>query len=151
MIDKWDIRFLKLAKEVASWSKDPSTQTGAVIVRPDKTIASVGYNGFPREMVDDENLLNNREEKYDRTIHAELNAILASKETLTGYSIYVSPWMPCSRCAVHVIQANISNVIAVKASEDKLERWKDSFDRTKKYLDECGVELIEVDHDILEK
>jgi deoxycytidylate deaminase len=31
---KWDIRYLELAKHGSSWSKDPSTQTGAVIVRP---------------------------------------------------------------------------------------------------------------------
>ena len=53
MIDeKWDRRFLALAEHVADWSKDPSTKTGAVIVRPDRTIASMGYNGFPRGMAD---------------------------------------------------------------------------------------------------
>jgi hypothetical protein len=36
MADKWDRRFLGLAAEVAGWSKDPSTQVGAVIVRPDR-------------------------------------------------------------------------------------------------------------------
>jgi hypothetical protein len=29
---KWDLRFLELAELVASWSKDPSTKVGAVIV-----------------------------------------------------------------------------------------------------------------------
>lgn len=38
-MDKWDQRFLELAKVVSTWSKDPSTKTGAVIVRPDKTEA----------------------------------------------------------------------------------------------------------------
>jgi dCMP deaminase len=51
--DKWDARFLDLARHVATWSRDPSTQTGAVIVRPNRTIASVGYNGFPRDCNDD--------------------------------------------------------------------------------------------------
>ena len=37
-----------MAQLVASWSRDPSTQCGAVIVRPDKTVAAVGFNGFPR-------------------------------------------------------------------------------------------------------
>ena len=32
MIDKWHLRFLRLAREVSSWSKDPSTQVGCIIV-----------------------------------------------------------------------------------------------------------------------
>ena len=44
--NKWETRFLEMARLVSGWSKDPSTKVGAVIVRPDKTIASVGYNGI---------------------------------------------------------------------------------------------------------
>ena len=43
--DKWNNRFMELAFLVASWSKDPSTKTGAVIVGPDKEIRATGYNG----------------------------------------------------------------------------------------------------------
>ena len=32
MIDKWDRRFLRIAKEVSKWSKDPNWQIGAVAV-----------------------------------------------------------------------------------------------------------------------
>ena len=35
---KWDKRFLELAKLVGSWSKDPSTQVGAVIVDDNKKL-----------------------------------------------------------------------------------------------------------------
>ena len=34
MLDKWDQRFMDLANFVAAWSKDPSTQVGAVIANP---------------------------------------------------------------------------------------------------------------------
>ena len=47
-MSKWDSRFMDLARLVASWSKDPSTQVGAVIVDQDKRIVSTGVNGFPR-------------------------------------------------------------------------------------------------------
>ena len=30
--DKWHKRYLKLAQEVASWSKDPSAKIGAVAI-----------------------------------------------------------------------------------------------------------------------
>ena len=65
-IDKWDSRFLELAKLVSTWSKDPSTKTGAVIVRPDRSVASIGFNGFPVKMSDHQELYDNREEKYSR-------------------------------------------------------------------------------------
>ena len=51
--NKWDIRFLEMAKLVASWSKDPSTQVGCVAVRNRNVIAQ-GYNGFPRGCDDHE-------------------------------------------------------------------------------------------------
>ena len=51
--NKWDIRFLEMAKLVASWSKDPSTQVGAVAVR-NRTVIAQGYNGFPRGCDDHE-------------------------------------------------------------------------------------------------
>jgi len=86
---KWIGRFVTMAAQVAEWSKDPSSQVGAVIVRPDKTIASVGFNGLPRGVNDDPARLGDRETKLLYTVHAELNAILAAKEPLTGYSIFV--------------------------------------------------------------
>ena len=52
-VQKWDMRFLQLAKLVASWSKDPSTKCGAVIVEPDThKVYGLGYNGFPSAMPD---------------------------------------------------------------------------------------------------
>ena len=47
MADKWDIRFLRLAKEVSTWSKDPSKQIVAVYV-VNRRIVYTCYNGFPR-------------------------------------------------------------------------------------------------------
>ena len=67
--EKWNSRFLTLAALVASWSKDPSTKTGAVIVRGDKTVASVGYNGFVQGADDDPAIYADRQRKYDLIIH----------------------------------------------------------------------------------
>lgn len=148
---RWDRRFLTLADLVASWSKDPSTKTGAVIVRPDRTIASVGYNGFPRGMRDDLALLKDREVKYSRTVHCEMNAILSARERLDGYSLYVMPFMTCDRCAVHVIQAGIRRVITVTATNDQLSRWGSSFERTRSYYEEAGVDVLEYDPDVVRR
>ena len=79
----WDKRFLELASVVGSWSKDPSTKVGAVIVNENKQIVSMGYNGFPRGVRDDYRL-ENRETKYNLIVHAEANAIIHAKESLEG-------------------------------------------------------------------
>lgn len=141
----WDIRFLNLAKEVATWSKDPSTRVGSVIVRPDRTVASLGFNGFPMAMEDHQHLYDNREEKYERIIHAEMNAILTLRERANGYTCYTFPFLSCHRCFVHIAQAGISRVVAPKATEDQLTRWGASFAKTKQYAFDTGVEVDEID------
>jgi len=52
MFTDWDGRYISLAKEISSWSKDPSTQCGAVIVGDSGQVLSQGYNGFPRGISD---------------------------------------------------------------------------------------------------
>lgn len=122
--EKWDNRFLDLAEAVGSWSKDPSTKVGAVIVRPDKTIAAVGYNGFPRGSEDE---YQDRDHKLLRTVHAELNAILSAREPLRGYTLYVSPLFPCSNCAAAIVQSGIKFVVARAYGEPRPE-WQASWD-----------------------
>lgn len=137
--EKWDRRFLELAKLVANWSHDPSTKCGAVIVRADRTIASLGYNGLSRKTPDNLEFYQNREEKYSRIIHAEMNAVLALQERAVDYTLYTWPLLCCERCAVHMIQAGITRVVAPEASEDALKRWQTSLLNSLKYFREAGV------------
>ena len=88
MNDKWKRRFIELAKHISTWSKDPSTQVGAVIVRPDKTIASVGFNGFPRGVDDRPEKLADRPLKYQMIVHAEINAIRARADHIRAIAAY---------------------------------------------------------------
>lgn len=141
---KWDTRFLDLAQVVSKWSKDPSTQVGAVLVRPDKSILSIGYNGFPRKMEDTLELLNNRDEKYSRIVHAEVNALLAAKTDITGCTLYTYPFMCCDRCVVQMIQAGVDTFVFPKTTDVKtLERWGAIFEKVYKYMNECKVEYRE--------
>ena len=132
----WDERFLALAHLISTWSKDISTKVGAVIVRPDKTIASVGYNGFARGVRDDQALLENRSVKLLRTIHAEENAILHARERLDGYTLYVTPLHPCGTCAAKIIQVGITRIVTVPAFVD---RWQESFDAAAQQFTEALV------------
>ena len=59
----WDFRFLNLCFNVASWSKDPSTKVGSCIVDSKKRIYSLGYNGFPRGVLDKEERYTERDTK----------------------------------------------------------------------------------------
>jgi dCMP deaminase len=142
-MDKWDNRFLDLARTVSTWSKDPSTQTGAVIVRPDRTVASVGYNGFARGCDDAEGNYNEREERLARIIHCEMNAVLSAREPLHGYTLY-STLLCCDRCAVHVIQAGVTRVVAPVPTGEVAVRWADSFARARTCFAEAGVRCEEV-------
>ena len=133
-IDKWDNRFLVMAQLVSTWSKDPSTKCGAVIVRPDKSVCSVGFNGFPQQMSDDDSLYLDRYEKYSRVIHSEMNAIqFAQDSSLRGYTTYCYPFLPCDRCCVHLMQKGIVRIVAPTATPDLVSRWKDSIERVRSY------------------
>lgn len=140
---KWDKRFLEMTKMVSTWSKDPSTKCGAVIVRPDLSVCSVGFNGFPRGCDDSPELYAQRDLKYERVIHAEMNAIVAAKEPLVGYTMYTYPYPPCCRCTAHIIQSGIRRVVhwGIEDSEFS-ERWGDSNRRGLQMYREAGVEIV---------
>ena len=140
--DKWDHRFLALCETVASWSKDPSTKVGAVIVRPDLTIASAGYNGFPRAVPDDPEVYAQREDKYARVVHAELNAILHAHESVAGYTLYSAPLMPCSSCAGAIIQSGICRVVYPRQKET---RWDSQHAVSRAMFNAAGVIHHEID------
>lgn len=141
--NKWDIRFMDMAKLVSTWSKDPSTQTGAVIVRPDRTIASVGFNGFPVGMTDTAERYADREQKYSRIVHCEMNALLHAGESVKGCTLYTFPFASCDRCCVHMLQAGIKDFVAPILPAHLEERWLESINKTKSYMLECGANFTE--------
>lgn len=132
----WDHRFLDLAEHIAWWSKDPSTQVGAVITSDQNRVVSMGYNGYPRKVAD---TYASRDQKIARTIHAEANALHFANVPVEGCSIYVTH-PPCSHCAAHIIQRGISRVLFNAPGEDFLSRWKDSFEEALSMFEEAGVQ-----------
>lgn len=142
LCDKWDKRFLELAKFVSGWSKDPSTKCGAVIAQGNRII-SLGYNGFARGVDDSVIRYADRDFKYPAVIHAEDNAILFARCNLSEHTLYVWPMPPCARCAAKIIQVDIQTVVTVKPDADQLKRWKSDFDIAKTMFDEAGVILYE--------
>lgn len=118
---KWHDRFMHLAEIVSTYSKDPSTQVGALIVNTERHPISMGYNGLPADMEDDEELLNDREEKYKYIIHAERNAIDNSVGSLYNSVLYVTH--PCCEICAQYICDNGIKTIVWKGDEAFSERW----------------------------
>ncbi len=138
--EKWDGRFLDLATFIAEWSKDPSTKVGAALVRPDRTIASVGFNGFPRGVLDHVERYEDRSTKYEMVVHAEMNALLSSRESLEGYTLYVAPLPPCSQCAAAIIQRGIRRVVIAMPAELP-PTWAQKWAISSTMFGEAGVEV----------
>ncbi len=126
---KWHLRFIDLARSIASWSKDRSTQVGAVAVGPNLEICSVGYNGFPRGVNDDVDERHQRPAKYAWTEHAERNCVFNASRigvSLEGKTLYCTHF-PCPDCARGIIQSGITSFYY---PEDKSEEGKRFRERT---------------------
>jgi len=105
--DKWSKRFLNLAKEISTWSKDPKKQVGAVIIDPlTLRITGLGYNG-PPSPVDDTVLY--RKDKNKFIVHAEFNAILNASKT-KDCIMFIYPGLACNECAKSIVAAGIVQV-----------------------------------------
>lgn len=112
-----DEKYMGKAFFVSSFSKDPNTQMGAVVVAPGNRPLGTGYNGPPARIDDSKvnwarvavegHILN----KYDVIIHAEINAIDHSeKDKLKGATMYVTG-IPCPPCMIDIVKSGISKVV----------------------------------------
>jgi len=148
MINKWTERFLNIAKEVSTWSADPSTKIGAVIVNNDKRILVTGYNGFPRSIIDSSERLEVKEEKYKFVVHGEMNCIYnacLNGLSLNNTTLYVSGLPVCSECAKGIIQVGIGTVITQYDTAKVNPNWAESNKLTKQLFNEASVNYLEFD------
>ena len=143
----WEEYFMGLAHLSGLRSKDPNTQVGAVIVDENNRVVSIGYNGFPSGVSDDEFPWGREggvlDTKYAFVVHAELNAILNSQRSVRGCSLYVS-LLPCNECAKAIIQAGIKRIIF---ESDKYD-GADTNIASKRMLRAAGVELVRISHTV---
>ena len=122
--DKWDRRFMELAKEVSSWSTcvRDQRQVGSVIVR-DKRIIATGYNGAPSGVTsclekgvclrDQLGIESGTRQEVCYSTHAEQNALVQAAKLGTavdGATIYVTH-RPCVICTKLLINAGIKRIV----------------------------------------
>jgi dCMP deaminase len=138
-----EIELIRQAQTVSLQSKDPSRKVGAIAVSNDRIQLSTGWNGFPRGICDTYERLHNRELKYHYTIHAELNCILNaawSGTSLRKSNFFVYGLPVCSRCALHLVQIEISSVVCQVPSNNIHEPWLSEWNLSKQLFDEANIE-----------
>lgn len=143
----WIKKFIETAEYFSSWSKDPSTKVGAVLVDSDNNIRSIGYNGFPRDVSDSSERLQDRNVKYKFTVHAEQNVIAtcARLGINTDGCILFCTHHPCSSCLASIIQAGIKTIVIKSPSADFMSRWKEDINISRVMMNEAKITLITVD------
>jgi len=142
-ITKWDLRFMKLAKETASWSKDLRTKVGSIIVR-DRNPISMGFNGLPVNCNDEIKDRFESPQKYLWTIHSEANSLIqAAKHGVKtdGCTMYVTLF-PCANCAGLIVNSGIKKVFCENEPDLNNERWGENWKVSLNILSEGGVEVI---------
>ncbi len=114
---KFDVAYLKMAKEWGKLSYCHRKKVGAIIVK-NKMIISDGFNGTPSGF---ENICED-EEGYTKwfVLHAEANAILkvaASTQSCKDAELYIT-LSPCKECSKLIHQAGIKRVVYAEEYSD---------------------------------
>ena len=141
-MNKYDERYLELAKHIAGWSKDPSTGVGAVAIGDKGQVLAQGYNGFPRGVQDSKERYDNKNVKYRYVVHAEMNCIYNAGyngASLDGSTLFVYGLPVCNDCAKGIIQVGIERVVGPKNGMDVPEKWKVSVLDTQRMFNEVGI------------
>jgi len=133
---KYDVAYLRMAREWSKLSYCERKQVGALIVK-DKMIISDGYNGTPTGF---ENICED-DEGYTKwyVLHAEANAILkvaSSTQSCQGATLYIT-MSPCKECSKLVHQAGITRVVYLNA-------YKDNSGIS--FLERAGVEIEHIEN-----
>ena len=150
----WNRRMITLARHIAVWSRDPSTQHGCVITGPNNEIRTTGYNGLPRgvDLYDDESIITQRPEKYYWFEHAERNAVYNAARigiALEGCTAYVTAPM-CADCGRALIQAGIQSIFiphdhCLGKGFQVGTRWEESCLRAMTMCNEAGVDYTVIE------
>lgn len=104
----WDDYGLELASTAAKRSEDPYLKVGACILRSDRSVASLGYNGAASGV---EISWNDRDARRGFVIHAEINALryCLPNDTRDGY-LYITHH-PCAECIKVIASYGIEKIV----------------------------------------
>jgi dCMP deaminase len=147
LFNYFDHQMMSWAARTSEISRDPSTKTGCVLVSQGGANIGQGFNAFPWGVHQSDARLNDRAEKYPRTLHAEIRAIInAGSELFDPFTAYVHPCPPCAQCAAALIHAGCERVVAKRPTEEQISRWGESFAIMESMFQEANVRLDYIDH-----
>lgn len=140
-------KYFQLAKYQADlFSKDPSTKVGALFLAPNSLqILCQGYNGFPRNINENDPSRWERPRKYFYVSHAEQNCLsnACRHGTPLEGSIAVVTMFPCTTCAKLMIQAGIKGLVTEEPNK-ACPRWGEEFKYSLEMFEEAGVDIMYV-------
>ena len=146
-----DEMYMGIACLASMRSKDPNSQVGAVFVSSNDRILSIGYNGFPNGISDDEfpwarEAESEEDTKYPYVVHAEENAILNFRGDLSafkGSTLYVTMF-PCHNCTKALIQVGVKHIYY------GINKYPDTADfrEATRMLDAVGITYEQMDNEI---
>lgn len=102
----WESYALALAKTASLRSEDPYIKVGSCVLRRDKSVASIGFNGAPRGVNID---WSNRDERRKRVIHSEINALSYCKPG--ECYLLACNLLPCTDCLKSIAAYGIKKVV----------------------------------------
>ena len=150
MFDKWDKRFMEMARLVSTWAScyRQGRKIGAVIVL-DKRVMTTGYNGAPAgvrtctercECLRDKlGIASGTRHEVCYAVHAEQNAIIQAAKLgirIDGATLYCTH-QPCILCAKMIVNSGIRRVVYEQGYPDDfsqeifseagvlVERWQE--------------------------
>ncbi len=145
-MNKWDSRFLSLARHVAGWSKGPDTKVGAVVAHG-KHVESMGFNGAPEGFDDAEFLSMTKADQHACVVHAEDNALQRARNA-AGSTIYVWPLLPCSGCAALIVAARVRRVVVSRSAFSAgSEKWQAEGKAALEIFQQNFVEVLALDEE----
>lgn len=144
---EWDARFMRVAREVGSWTSCIRRPVGAVIVKNHR-ILTTGYNGSPQGILscrergvclrDKLQIPSGTRQEMCYAIHAEQNAVVQAAKTnvsVDGATIYVTH-QPCSLCTRILINAGIKRIVYAEGYPDEFSI---------QLLKEAGIQIEKID------
>ncbi len=128
---RYDLAYLKMAKEWSKLSHCKRKQVGALVVK-DRMIISDGYNGSPTGY---DNCCEDEDGKtLWYVLHAEANALMKiakSTNNANEATLYIT-LSPCKECSKLILQAGIKRVVYCNDYKDK-----DGLN----FLEESGIDV----------
>jgi len=148
---KWDSRYLGLAHYIGQWSKDPRAKVGAVLVNQRYArVVATGFNGFPSNVEDSAERLENKTRKLEMILHAEQNALLHAGRDARECDAYVVGKPVCNVCATLLIQSGVRRVVAAAPRANTDSYWDKVGLLAIEMLREAGVAFTPVTGDQLD-